>query len=155
MNQQAIGSFIAKKRREKNITQARLAEQLSVSDKTVSKWETGKCMPDYSIIEPLCKALDITIAELMDGEESGECSIPAYDSTQILELVKRIQALEHQRTMLYGMILIVTGIMLLVLYCNIYGSNVKNFVSGLLLGISIAEMLVGVYFTIRGLSSRK
>ena len=45
MNQTAIGSFIARKRREQNLTQEQLAEQLSVSNKTISKWENGKCMP--------------------------------------------------------------------------------------------------------------
>ena len=52
MNQTAIGSYIAHKRREQNLTQEQLAQQLGVSNKTISKWENGKCMPDYSIIEP-------------------------------------------------------------------------------------------------------
>ena len=51
MNQTAIGSYIARKRREQNLTQEQLAQQLGVSNKTISKWENGKCMPDYSIIE--------------------------------------------------------------------------------------------------------
>ena len=67
MNQAAIGSYIAKKRREKNLTQEQLAETLGVSNKTISKWENGKCMPDYSIIEQLCKELSVTLSELMDG----------------------------------------------------------------------------------------
>ena len=51
MNQTAIGSYIARKRREQNLTQEQLAQQLGVSNKTISKWENGKCMPDYSIIQ--------------------------------------------------------------------------------------------------------
>lgn len=54
MNQLEIGIFIAKKRKEQSLTQAQLAEKLGISNKTVSKWETGKCMPDYGIIQPLC-----------------------------------------------------------------------------------------------------
>ena len=46
MNQTAIGSYIARKRREQNLTQEQLAQQLGVSNKTISKWENGKCMPD-------------------------------------------------------------------------------------------------------------
>ena len=49
MNQTTIGSYIARKRREQNLTQEQLAQQLGVSNKTISKWENGKCMPDYSI----------------------------------------------------------------------------------------------------------
>lgn len=65
MNQTAIGSYILKKRREKNLTQEQLAEKLSVSNKTISKWENGKSMPDYSMIEQLCKELSVTLPELM------------------------------------------------------------------------------------------
>lgn len=79
MDQVAIGQFIMKKRREKNLTQEQLAEKLNVSNKTISKWETGKCMPDYGVIEGLCKELDITVAELMDGEVKEKNSIRIYD----------------------------------------------------------------------------
>ena len=65
MNQTNIGSYIARKRREKNLTQEQLAERLGVSNKTISKWENGKYMPDYSVIEALCQALSITLPELM------------------------------------------------------------------------------------------
>ena len=155
MNQISIGNFIAKKRKEKNMTQATLAERLGVSNKTISKWETGKCMPDYSVIEPLCKELDITVAELLDGEEKADNSIRAYDDLQVLDLIKRTQALEDQRTSLYGFILIIMGLALLLLHYNIGGSDIKDFLSGLLLGISIVEMLIGVYVVARGLARHR
>ena len=79
MNQLTTGKFILKKRKEKNLTQEQLAEKLGVSNKTISKWETGKCMPDYSVIKNLCEELEITIAELMDGEETEEKSVRTYD----------------------------------------------------------------------------
>ena len=60
MNQQATGNFIALKRREKNLTQEQLAEKIGVSNKTISKWENGKCMPDYAVVEILCNELDIS-----------------------------------------------------------------------------------------------
>ena len=53
MDQSAIGKYIYQKRKAKNLTQTQLAEKLGVSNKTISKWENGKCMPDYSIIENL------------------------------------------------------------------------------------------------------
>ncbi|MEW8996194.1 helix-turn-helix domain-containing protein [Clostridium sp.] len=155
MNQMLIGSFLAKKRKEKNITQAALAERLGVSNKTISKWETGKCMPDYSVIEPLCKELDITVAELLDGEEKADNSVHVYDDTQILDLIKRTQALEQQRTSLYGLILIIMGLALLLLHYNVGGSDIKDCLSGLLFGISIAEMLVGVYISMSGVVKQK
>ena len=62
MNQLLTGKFISQKRKEKNLTQEQLAEKLGVSNKTISKWENGKCMPDYSVVKSLCEELEITVA---------------------------------------------------------------------------------------------
>lgn len=155
MNQMEIGSFIAKKRKEKNYTQAILAEKLRVSNKTISKWETGKSMPDYAVIQNLCSELDISLSELMDAEENESNSIRPYDEEQILELIRRTQNLENQRTSLYGAILIVMGIALLTLSFVVGGSNLRDFCSGILLGLSIVEMLAGVYMLARGFSKQQ
>lgn len=69
MNQTEIGKFIAKCRKEKKLTQAQVAEKLNITDRAVSKWETGKSMPDSSIMLELCKILGITVNELLSGEE--------------------------------------------------------------------------------------
>ncbi len=69
MNQEKIGKFIASLRKEKNLTQQELAEILGVSDKSVSRWENGKTMPDLSLMQPLCQELGITINELLSGEK--------------------------------------------------------------------------------------
>lgn len=154
MNQIAIGNFIGKKRKELNLTQAQLAEKLGVSNKTVSKWENGKCMPDYGIIQPLCAELGISVSELMDGEEQPQDSIRAYDDSQILDLIKRTQALESHRTTLGGVILIVLGIAICALSFSFGGSDVKDFVSGVMLGISCGAMLAGVYIVGSSLAKR-
>lgn len=154
MNQLTTGKFILKKRKEKNLTQEQLAEKLGVSNKTISKWETGKCMPDYSVIKNLCEELEITIAELMDGEETEEKSVRTYDEEQIMDLLRRTQELEKQKKLIYGVLLIVMGIAIQALSHSISGSNVKDFLSGLMLGLSIAEMLVGVYIIGRHIAGR-
>lgn len=69
MNQIKIGKFIAECRRKKNLTQAQLAEKLNITDRAVSKWETGKSMPDSSIMLELSEILGITVNELLSGEE--------------------------------------------------------------------------------------
>ena len=68
MNQDKIGKFIAKKRKEKNLTQIQFAEKLGVSDRSVSNWENGKNMPDMSLFLIISKELNITINDLMSGE---------------------------------------------------------------------------------------
>ena len=67
MNQYRSGQLIAQKRKEKNMTQAELAERIGVSNKSVSKWETGKCMPDYSVVEPLCRLPRRSLAHREQG----------------------------------------------------------------------------------------
>ena len=151
MNQTAIGSYIAKKRREMNLTQEQFAEKLGVSNKTISKWENGKCMPDYSIIQELCETLSISLPELMDGEDEAEDSVRVYDDEQILDLIRRTQELERHKGILYGIILIVIGIASNAMSATIGGSDFKDFISGILMGLSVAEMLVGIYFVGRKL----
>ena len=70
MNQIDTGKFIADCRKEKGLTQARLAEMLNITDRAVSKWETGKCMPDSSIMPALCRILDISVDELLSGKRA-------------------------------------------------------------------------------------
>ena len=144
MNQTAIGSYIAKKRREKNLTQEQLAEKIGVSNKTISKWENGKCMPDYSIIEQLCRELSVTISELMDGEDAAEDSVRVYDDDQILDLLHRTQELERQKGVLCGFVLIILGIASSTLSRNTGGTDVQDFLSGVLMGLSVAEILAGI-----------
>ena len=69
MNQIKIGEFISSMRREKNLTQAALAEMLGITDRAVSKWERGKGLPDASLMLDLCDILGITVNELLCGEK--------------------------------------------------------------------------------------
>lgn len=145
MNQTTIGSYIARKRKEQNFTQEQLAQQLGVSNKTISKWENGKCMPDYSIIEPLCDALHVTLPELMDGEDAAEDSVRIYDDEQILDLLRRTQELERQKRILYGVALITLGIASSALSATTGGTDGQDFVSGILMGLSVVEILAGLW----------
>ena len=68
MNQIKIGAFISERRRAKGWTQSQLAEKLEITDKAISKWETGRSMPDLSLFTPLCTLLEVTLNELFAGE---------------------------------------------------------------------------------------
>ena len=75
MEAKELGSFIARIRKEKQITQAELAKRLNVTDKAVSRWERGLGFPDINTLEPLADALGVSLAELM------KCAkIPFYKS---------------------------------------------------------------------------
>ena len=68
MNAYVTGAAVKRLREEKNMTQAELAQKIGVSSKTVSKWETGKGLPDISLLQPLAQALGISVIELMNGQ---------------------------------------------------------------------------------------
>ena len=72
MEQQKVGSFLKTLRREKNLTQEQLAEQLHVSGRTVSRWETGSNMPDISLLVALAEFYEVSIPEIIDGERKSE-----------------------------------------------------------------------------------
>lgn len=69
MDQIKIGKLIADSRTAKKLTQEELAKEIGVTDKAISKWENGRCLPDVSLFKPLCNALDISINELLNGEK--------------------------------------------------------------------------------------
>ena len=69
MNTYVTGNTIRKLRENKHLTQSELGERIGVSDKAVSKWETGKGLPDLTLIQPLAQALDVSVIELMNGEQ--------------------------------------------------------------------------------------
>lgn len=140
MNQKQIGRYIAEKRRIKNLTQAQLAEQLGISDKTVSKWECGRSMPDYALIQSLCETLDISVSELIEGKNT------ALHERQLMELLRRTQELERQNGILHGVIMLIFGIALQALAPHFVGSPMQDLLSGIILGLSVGILLLGIYF---------
>ena len=91
MNQEKIGKFIAACRKEKGLTQASLAEMLGITDRAVSKWETGKSMPDASIMLDLCKLLSINVNELLTGEHITMENYKEIAETNLIEIQERAE----------------------------------------------------------------
>ena len=94
MDQIKIGKFIAQRRKLKSMTQLQLAEQLGITDRAISKWETGKAMPDSSCMLELCRLLDITATDLLFGEVvtmQNEVS-----EAILLDMVKQKEASDKQ-----------------------------------------------------------
>ncbi len=91
MNQAKIGKFIAAMRKSKGITQSGLAEQLGLSDKTISKWECGKGMPDKVFLLPLCEILQISANELLAGERVADIQYARFAEKNIGQLLEEIE----------------------------------------------------------------
>ncbi len=88
MNQEKTGKFIAGARNHLGLTQKELAEKIGVSDKTISKWECGKSMPDISYLDSLCKSLGINMNELISGERLTEAAYSVKAEENIMALMK-------------------------------------------------------------------
>ena len=89
MDQVKIGKFIAACRRKENLTQMQLAEKLNITDRAVSKWETGRALPDSSIMLELCDTLKITVNDLLSGEVINMNDYNKEMENKIIEMVKQ------------------------------------------------------------------
>ncbi len=112
MDQIRIGKFIAESRKSKNLTQRQLADALSISDKTISKWECGKGLPEVSLMLPLCAALDITVNDLLSGEKVSETDYQKKAEGNMMNLVKENE--ENRKKMALSMI---TGTITIIAVC--------------------------------------
>lgn len=95
MDPEKFGAFVALCRKEKNMTQLELAQELKVTDKAVSRWERGKGFPDISLLVPLAEALDITVLELMNSERM-EKRMEDFSEESIKDMVIHVAAIEKK-----------------------------------------------------------
>jgi transcriptional regulator with XRE-family HTH domain len=91
MNLLKIGQFIAEQRKKNGLTQMQLAEMLNITDRAVSKWETGKSLPDSSIMLELCQILNISVNDLLSGEVVTMDNYNKELENNLLEMVKQKQ----------------------------------------------------------------
>ena len=89
MDQIKIGKFIQERRKKKKLTQSELAEKLNVTDRAISKWENGVCLPDVNNVQELCKLLEITINDLFSGQIVDMKDNEKIFEKNLLELAKQ------------------------------------------------------------------
>ena len=102
MNQIKIGKFIAESRKQQNLTQRQLADRLLISDKTISKWECGKGLPEVSLMLPLCEALHITVNDLLTGERVSETDYQKKAEENMMNLMQENE--ENKKRMVLSVI---------------------------------------------------
>ena len=114
MDQIKIGKFIAEIRKQKNMTQRQLADALSISDKTVSKWECGKGLPEISLMMPLCETLQITVNDLLSGERISDVAYKTKAEENMMNLMKENE--ENQQRMALS---IICGVITIIAVCSL------------------------------------
>ncbi len=150
MDQAKTGQFIAARRKEKGLTQAELAEKLNVTDKAVSKWECGRCMPDAAIVHPLCDILEISVGDLFAGEKLEDGGENRVSVESLLEIVKLYEKLKSYKHVLFGLFLIFIGFLLPTAPSAEDASDVVRFLDGMMLGLSVGVKILGILWGLYG-----
>uniref|UniRef100_UPI00036E88D7 helix-turn-helix domain-containing protein n=1 Tax=Ruminococcus flavefaciens TaxID=1265 RepID=UPI00036E88D7 len=143
MDQGKIGKFISQMRKEKGLTQKQLGDELLISDKTVSKWETGKGMPEVSLMLPLCEKLGINVNELLTGERIPDEDYKKKAEENIMNIMREKE--ESIRKIIVSVIAGATGILAgctLIVVSGVF--DMAAWQRGLLLAIGIIVMIGGI-----------
>lgn len=152
MNQKKVGGFFKELRKEKGLTQEQLAEQLNVSGRTVSRWETGNNMPDLDILIEMSDFYEVDIRELIDGERKSEkmnqgmeetvLKVADYSNEEKKRLIKKLHFL-----LWIGVITFVVFIVLEAL--GLADRGITENIASVCCGISFGMLIIGVIYTSR------
>ena len=142
-----IGKYIASKRKSLGMTQKQLAEKLGMSDKSVSKWERGVCLPDVSVYKELCSILGISLNEFLAGEDIAQENLIQKSETNIIEIIKDNINKEKCLKVMKYILLVISIFALSVLGFAIYRlKKPQNYISPVAkdsIEIQTAELLAG------------
>lgn len=151
MNQKNVGSFLRELRKEKQLTQEQLAERFGVTNRSVSRWETGSNMPDLSILVELADFYDVDIRDIIDGERKGEDMnkeekerlqlVADYAETEKNTLLMRLRIFS-----IVGLISLIAGLTMMVISRD-NNLPVYDYLMGTLMGVAIGALLVAVFYS--------
>jgi len=150
MDQLKIGKFIAACRKKENLTQMQLAEKLGITDRAVSKWETGKAMPDSAVMLELCAILKITVNDLLSGEVVTMENYNQEMEKKLLELVKEKEDKDKMLLKAEIIVGIVAFIPLLLATIFVaYNQGVAEWKRGVIVLASLVPFLIAVPFLLK------
>lgn len=135
MDQKKIGRFISSCRKKKGLTQAQLAEQLGITNRAVSKWETGKSLPDPSIMLELCSLLGINVNELLTGETMDMAQYKDHAENNLIRFLLSRKNLFVIR--LIGELLTVCGIVIFLGFPDVLALNMTQEIVMRVMGVFI------------------
>ena len=149
MDLEKIGKFITKKRQENNFTQESLAEKLGISNRSISKWERGICLPDANNMAKLCKLFDISYNELLSGEEINQQDYKKH-SEKLLEEFSKIETLTNKKFFLYENVIGYMSTIPFLILCFIASYiEMPTWTRVVLIVLGLALVIVGISFCIK------
>ena len=145
MNQQKIGALLRDLRKEKNLTQAELAEKLGVSNRSISRWENGTTMPDFDLLIELADFYGVDVRDILDGERS-DVTMDTQHKEELLMVANYANQEKKRMTrvvrwmFLYGLLALTANMILEEL-------GIHNFLTGFLYGSVAGTMVIGILIT--------
>ena len=149
MDQAKIGKFIAARRKKAGLTQMQLAEKLGITDRAVSKWETGKAMPDSSIMLQLCGVLKINVNDLLSGEV---VTMENYNEELERHLLEMVRQKERSDKQLLSLEIVVGMLLVTLMFALVAVASLVQMEEGLritLILIGFVPLLVAMPFMLR------
>ena len=149
MDQVKIGKFIAERRKKNALTQMQLAEKLNITDRAISKWETGKAMPDSSIMLELCDVLRISVNDLLCGEVIQVENYNKEMENNLLEMIKQKQEADKRLLKLEIVLGIIAVLPLIAAVIITSIVPMEEWKGGLLVGLSLLPLLIATPFALK------
>ena len=149
MDQVKIGKFIADCRKKTNLTQMQLAEKLNITDRAISKWETGKSMPDSSIMLELCDILDISVNDLLCGEIVTMANYNKELENNLLEIIKQKEQADKRLLSIEVFIGITATIVLFALVFVAAFIQMETWLRVSLIAFGFILFLAGCFYALR------
>lgn len=153
MNQEKIGAFIAKCRKEKGMTQTELAEKIGVTDKSISNWENARCMPDLSLYKSLCDALDISINDFISGERVKTEIYQEKLEGNLINTISYSNKINYEKKKIAGIGTLLFGIIITLIASSIFPSESSWSSIYSIVGVLISTG--GLFYQIKGRNSIK
>ena len=149
MDQVKIGKFIAECRKKANLTQMQLAEKLNITDRAVSKWETGKAMPDTSIMLELCDVLGISVNDLLCGEVVSMENYNKKLESNLLEMAKQKEAADKRLLALEIFIGVLVSVLLFAMIMLAAFVEMADWLKVVLIVGGIVPFAIGITYALR------
>ena len=149
MDQIKIGKFIQEKRKEKGLTQSDLAEKLNITDRAISKWENGICLPDAGTMPLLCEILGVSINDLFSGEKVDMKNNEKKLEENLLEMTKLKENKDKELLTMEIFIGVLSSLVLFVLIFVASFVDMPNYVRIILIVTGIIPFAIGISYAIR------
>lgn len=149
MDQMKIGRFIAERRKRVSLTQLQLAEKLGITDRAVSKWETGKAMPDASIMLELCGVLEISVNDLLCGEVVGMEDYSKKLENNLLDMIRQKEQADKRLLFLETVVGISATVIMFALVLLATFVQMASWLRVALLVLGFALFFAGCFYALR------